>query len=190
MPSAVSSPVGAALRPFQDVPRAHGSGGLNRTAEAADFRPSQELLGLCRVDRYTFRHGSPAVRKLCRNSRDMKRRLPAPLLVFASVGMLTGVLVSTLRSEERPNWPGAIFVELEQMTRLEPVRVFPHLEMSLVALEARRTLDAGRPWEAWRQLRDYVDDPDVAASHVMLTARAAAGWNAWDHVRDALQGRD
>lgn len=120
----------------------------------------------------------------------MKRRLPAPLLVFASVGMLTGVLVSTLRSEERPNWPGAIFVELEQMTRLEPVRVFPHLEMSLVALEARRTLDAGRPWEAWRQLRDYVDDPDVAASHVMLTARAAAGWNAWDHVRDALQGRD
>lgn len=120
----------------------------------------------------------------------MKRRIPAPLFVFASVGMLTGVLVSTLRSEERPNWPGAIFTEFEQMTRLEPVRVLPHLEMSLVALEARRTLDAGRPWEAWRQLREYVDDPDVAASHVLLAARAAAEWKAWDHVASALEGRD
>src|SRR5690606_705043 len=35
-----------------------------------------------------------------------------------------------------------------------------------------------------------VEASDAAASHVLLAARAAAGWEAWDHVRDALEDRD
>lgn len=120
----------------------------------------------------------------------MKKRLPAPLAVFASAGVLTGMLVSAVWSSERPTWPGPFFSQMERLTRLEPIRVFPHVEMSLLALEARRALDADRPWEAWRILADHVEAPDAVASHVLLAARAASEWGAWDHVRDALAERE
>src|SRR5690606_23338227 len=61
---------------------------------------------------------------------------------------------------------------------------------ALVAFEARRAMDAGRPWEAWRLLHDHVEAPDAAPGHVLLAARAAAAWGAWDRVRAALAGRD
>jgi soluble lytic murein transglycosylase len=120
----------------------------------------------------------------------MSRRLPAALYLFATVGILAGVLVSTLRSAERPSWTSSLFPELEQLARLEPIRVLPHVEMSLVAMEARRAMDSGRPWQAWRILSEHVDSPDAIASHVLLAARAATQWEAWDHVEEALEGRE
>lgn len=120
----------------------------------------------------------------------MRSRVPASLYAFATAGVLAGVLVSTLRSEERPEWPGTLFEEVDRLTRLEPVRVLPHLEMSVVALEARRTLDSGRPWEAWRKLKDHLDTPEAGSAYVLLAARAAAEWGAWDEVAKTLEGRD
>ena len=120
----------------------------------------------------------------------MRSRAPATVIVFATAGVLAGVLVSTLRSEERPEWPGSLFEEVDRLTRLEPIRVLPHLEMSVVALEARRALDAGRPWDAWRQLSAHLDQPEAGSTYVLLAARAAAEWGAWDQVRTALEGRD
>ena len=73
----------------------------------------------------------------------MKRRVPTSLYLFASAGILVGALVSTLSSEERRGWAGSLLGEMEQLTHLEPIRVAPRVEMSLVALEARRALDAG-----------------------------------------------
>lgn len=120
----------------------------------------------------------------------MSKRVTARLSFFASVGLLTGVLVSTLWSSERTSWPGPLFLEMQRLARLEPIRVLPRIEMSLVALEARRSLDAGRPWEAWRLLHDHVEDANAAAIHVLLAAQAASEWGAWDHVRDVLEGRE
>jgi soluble lytic murein transglycosylase len=104
--------------------------------------------------------------------------------------MLTGVAVSALWSTERGSWPGPLFLEMERLTRMEPIRVLPHIEMSLVALEAHRAMDSGRPYEAWRLLREHVAEADAVASHVLLAARAAAEWGAWDHVRKVLEGRE
>ena len=120
----------------------------------------------------------------------MKRRVPTSLYLFASAGILLGALVSTLSSEERRGWAGSLLGEMEQLTHLEPIRVAPRVEMSLVALEARRALDAGRPWEAWRKLQGHVEEPEATAGYVLLAARSAAAWEGWDHVREVLEGRE
>ncbi len=59
-----------------------------------------------------------------------------------------------------------------------------------VPQEALDALKAGRYWRASRILRDYLaatpkPDPDA----VLLTARAEAGWGAWDRVEALLRGQ-
>lgn len=60
--------------------------------------------------------------------------------------------------------------------------------MAFAVVSARGHLDAGRPWAAWNDLREHVASPDDAAPiAVLLAARAAGEWGAWDHVRSLLR---
>ena len=49
-------------------------------------------------------------------------------------------------------------------------------------------MDEGRPWAAWRTLRDHAD-ADAAPAVTLMAARAAAGWGGWNHVRELLRDR-
>lgn len=111
-----------------------------------------------------------------------------PHIVAACV--LLGVFGSALWSAERVTWPGPVFQQLDQLTRLETIRVLPHTESALSALEARRALEDGLPWRAWRLLRSDALAADALPAHALLAARAAADWGGWHEVRDVLEGRE
>ncbi|HWK89184.1 MAG TPA: tetratricopeptide repeat protein, partial [Longimicrobium sp.] len=73
----------------------------------------------------------------------------------------------------------------------DPVEPISHAGMALAAERARGHLEANRPWAAWKELRDHVEDPgDAPQQVVLLAARAAAGWDGWSQVRRLLEGRD
>jgi soluble lytic murein transglycosylase len=113
------------------------------------------------------------------------------LLGYAGVAvLLAAVFGAALVSAERGPWPGTIFTGLRDLTRLEPVRVFPRTTRALAGHEAQNALDAGRPWEAWRLVRDEVFDREALPDFVLLGSRAAAGWGGWQNVRTLLEKRD
>lgn len=118
----------------------------------------------------------------------MKHRVSIPVVV-ALAGFLVGLLGTVVYSAERPS-ARRVSAALSELTRLEPVRVLPRTELLLVAMEARARIDAGRPWSAWRLMRDNMGDPDVApAEAVMTAAEAAAAWGGWSHVVSLLEPR-
>jgi soluble lytic murein transglycosylase len=109
----------------------------------------------------------------------------------AAAGFLLGLFGTALWSADDVRLRGPSLEELHDLTRLEPVRVLPRTGLHLAALEARLVLDAGRPWAAWELLRTHLDDVDhVAAPHILLAARSAAGWGGWHHVRPLLRERE
>ncbi|HEU0013540.1 MAG TPA: lytic transglycosylase domain-containing protein [Longimicrobium sp.] len=80
--------------------------------------------------------------------------------------------------------------ELVPDLREDPLEPISHAGMALAAERARGHLEADRPWAAWKELRDHVEDPDDAPQQVaLLAARAAAGWDGWSQVRRLLEGR-
>jgi soluble lytic murein transglycosylase len=118
----------------------------------------------------------------------MKHRFSIPVVV-ALAGFLVGLVGTVVYSAERPG-ARRVSSALSELTRLEAVRVLPRTELLLVAMEARMRIDAGRPWSAWRLMRDNIEDPDVApAEAVMTAAEAAAGWGGWSHVVSLLESR-
>lgn len=119
----------------------------------------------------------------------MRLKAKSALACSVAAGLLVGLLGGSLWSSEGPRWASPFFHQFGNLTRLEPVRVLPRAELAISALHAREALDSGKPWQAWRLLRDEVDAPDAASAYVMLAARAAAGWGGWSNVRSLLQDR-
>jgi soluble lytic murein transglycosylase len=118
----------------------------------------------------------------------MKHRVSIPVVV-ALAGFLVGLVGTVVYSAERPS-ARRVSAALSELTRLDAVRVLPRTELLLIAVEARMRIDAGRPWSAWRLMRDNLGDADVApAEAVMTAAEAAAGWGGWSHVVALLESR-
>lgn len=122
----------------------------------------------------------------------MRLRPPtSTVTIVAASGFLLGLFGTAVWSAERVRLGGPSFAELQELTRLEPVRVLPRTSLGLAALEARGVLASGRPWAAWELLRGHIGDPDVAApAHLVLAARAAGEWGGWHHSKRLLSGRD
>src|SRR5687768_2913844 len=113
--------------------------------------------------------------------------------LYAFVGLVLTMFAAygvALLSADRSSWPGPLFLQLQELTRLEPVRVFPRTTRVLAARDARSALEAGHPWEAWKLVRDEVYDREALPDFVLLGARAAAGWEGWTSVRSLLKDRD
>ena len=119
----------------------------------------------------------------------MRLKAARTLMYAIAAGLLVGLCGGSLWSSTPRAW-APFFHQFGQLTRLDPVQVLPRAELAISALHARAALEAGRPWKAWRLLRDEVDAPGTAPAYVLLGARAAAGWGGWTNVRDLLQGRD
>lgn len=109
-------------------------------------------------------------------------------MIVASTGFLLGLAGTAVWSAERAGV--GMSLPLDELTRMEPVRVLPRAQLLLVAMEARAHLGAGRPWAAWELMRANLDDPAVAPSEAVMTAAAAAaGWGGWSEVRPLLDGQ-
>jgi hypothetical protein len=109
------------------------------------------------------------------------------LAVVLAAAMVLGVFGTVLWSATAPRVAAVRLDRLGELTRLEPIRALPRTEMVLATMEARRYLEAGRPWAAWTVLEDHVKDPDIAgASAMLLAARAASEWGNWRQARDLL----
>ncbi len=121
----------------------------------------------------------------------MLRKPSLAVATVAFTGFMIGLFGTALWSADDVRLRGPWLTQLEQLTRLDPVHVLPRTGMTLIAMEARIYLDAGRPWSAWEVIRGHLDDPDqVAASHVLLAARAAGEWGGWHHTRSLLAERE
>ena len=120
--------------------------------------------------------------------RNFFRSSPAWALltgVLLVVGAFAGIVVAS----QGVGWRSPIFGDVRPLPEIAPVRVLPHPELALVSLEARGALEAQRPWEAWRLMRDAVDAESSPAGQLLLAARAAAGWGGWAQVVDLLAGQ-
>ncbi|HEX2191015.1 MAG TPA: hypothetical protein VHG51_19055, partial [Longimicrobiaceae bacterium] len=74
---------------------------------------------------------------------------------------------------------------------LDAVPAMPRTRLLVAMDAARSSLERNRPWAAWKELADHVEDPAGApASATLLAARAAAGWGGWSEVRRILAGRE
>lgn len=120
----------------------------------------------------------------------MRRKQSPKLVILGAVALVAGATGTALWSIERGAWPVPFFGQLREATRLEPVLVFPRTMGVLSARDAAGALDSGRPWEAWRLVRDEVFEDDAVATHVLLGARAAAGWEGWTTIRTLLADRE
>ncbi|HEX2210841.1 MAG TPA: hypothetical protein VHG93_24370, partial [Longimicrobium sp.] len=119
----------------------------------------------------------------------MTKHPRAPLFA-ALLGLATGLAFSNARGERAILSYIPTVEELTPSVPEDPMPALTHAGMALAVREAQGHLEAGRPWAAWKELREYVEDPADAPDAVVLTAaRAAAGWDGWSHVRRLLQGR-
>ncbi|HEX8694021.1 MAG TPA: lytic transglycosylase domain-containing protein [Longimicrobium sp.] len=106
-------------------------------------------------------------------------------------GIATGLAIGTAwgRGDVRESLSRITTLEAPAVT--DPFAGLSHAGMTAAAREASAELESGRPWAAWNELRCYVEDEDDAPPAVaLLAARAAAGWDAWSHVRRLLAGRE
>lgn len=118
----------------------------------------------------------------------MKDRFGVPLIV-GTTGFLIGLLGTVLLSSERMG-EVRVSVALDDLTRLEAVRVLPRTELLLLSMEARNRLEAGLPWSAWRMMEESLGDAEDAPAEAVLTAAEAAGaWGGWSHVEPLLRSR-
>ncbi|MBW3571834.1 MAG: hypothetical protein KY467_12070, partial [Gemmatimonadetes bacterium] len=116
---------------------------------------------------------------------------PRTPLYAALVGLATGLAFGTASGERAILSYVPTVEQLTPRVPEDPMPALTHAGMALAMREAQGQLRAGRPWAAWKQLREYVDDPAQAPEAVVLTAaRAASGWDGWSHVRRLLEGRD
>lgn len=116
-----------------------------------------------------------------------RRSLPSSLPAVAATGFFLGLFGTALWSADDPRLRGPALEELQQLTRVEAVRVLPRTELLLVTTQARAQMAEGRPWAAWRLLREHMGDPKTAPSDaVILAAQAAGEWGAWRQARDLL----
>ncbi|MGH7459292.1 MAG: hypothetical protein ACREKN_09485, partial [Longimicrobiaceae bacterium] len=120
----------------------------------------------------------------------MRERLHHLLPALAGGAALTvGFLASALWSSEAVRSSVESISELETIG-LEPVRALPRTDDFLAMVEARANLADGRPWNAWRVLREHVAEPaEAPPALALLAAEAAAGWGAWEEVERVLDGR-
>jgi soluble lytic murein transglycosylase len=119
-------------------------------------------------------------------------KYPSELIRYAGfAGLATGLAIGTAwgRRDLRESVPQV--TQLQSRIAADPFRGLTHAGMLLAARQASANLEAGRPWAAWNELREYVEDEDGAPPAIaLLAARAAAGWDGWSHVRRLLEGRD
>ena len=134
---------------------------------------------------------SPSAYPLATNRSTTMIRHPRAPQYAALIGLATGLAFGTASGER------AIFSYIPAVEELtprlpdDPMPALTHAGMALATREAQTHLDEGRPWAAWKSLREYVKDPAAAPEQVVvLAARAAAGWDGWSQVRRLLQGRD
>ncbi len=105
-------------------------------------------------------------------------------------GLLVGLALSSSRSMGEVRDRASEIAGLPAPGALDPLRALPRTRLVVAMEDARSGLESGRPWGAWTELRDHVEDPgDAPASAVLLAARAAAGWGGWGQVRRLLDGR-
>lgn len=106
-------------------------------------------------------------------------------------GLALGLAVSTSWSAGEVREIASGLTAVPGMEVLEPLPAMPRTRLVVAMEEARSSLARNRPWGAWKEIADHVDDPAVApAPAVLLAARAAAGWGGWGEVRRLLDGRD
>jgi soluble lytic murein transglycosylase len=118
-------------------------------------------------------------------------RSPSAPLYAALVGLATGLAFSTASGERAILSAIPAVEELTPHLPDEPMPALTHAAMALAAREAEGHLQAGRPWAAWKELREFVREPaDAPDAVVLLGARSAAGWDGWSQVRRLLEGRD
>lgn len=106
-------------------------------------------------------------------------------------GLALGLALSTSWSAAEVWQAASGLTSVPGMEALDPVAVLPRTRLVVAMEEARSALAANRPWSAWKELADHVDEPESApSSAVLLAARAAAGWGGWGDVRRLLEGRE
>ncbi len=106
-------------------------------------------------------------------------------------GLALGLALSTSWSAAEVREVASGLTSVPGMEALDPVDALPRTRLVVAMEEARSALEANRPWSAWKELADHVDEPAAApSSAVLLAARAAAGWGGWGEVRRLLEGRE
>ena len=114
----------------------------------------------------------------------------APALA-ALVGLATGLAISNAAGERSFLSSVPTVSELTPTLPADPMPAFSNARMALAVREAQGLVEGGRPWEAWKELRPFVKNPeDAPDAVVLLAARAAAGWEGWTQVRRLLSGRE
>ncbi|HET8655579.1 MAG TPA: transglycosylase SLT domain-containing protein [Longimicrobiaceae bacterium] len=108
-------------------------------------------------------------------------------LIATTLLLLVLYMSAVLYASRRRN--GDLIDAMHRLTDVGGVRVLPRAQLALTALNAQRVLDAGRPWKAWRLLRDLVDEPTAAPGEILLAARSASQWEGWYNVEHLLKGR-
>jgi soluble lytic murein transglycosylase len=117
----------------------------------------------------------------------MSRIPPHRWLILFGVAVLV-VSGASLAAGERLRGVLPNLRELTAIAELAPMAALPRTELFLASEEARQLLAADRPWAAWTVVSPHLDAMSpLPASVAMIAARAAAGWNAWDHVGAVLR---
>src|SRR5215207_3773626 len=104
---------------------------------------------------------------------------PSELVRYAGfAGLATGLAIGMAWGGRDLRESVPRVTELQSRIAADPFRGLTHAGMLLAAHQATAKLEAGRPWAAWNDLRDYVEDEDDAPPAIaLLAARAAAGWD-------------
>jgi len=106
-------------------------------------------------------------------------------------GLALGLALSSSWSAAEVREVASGLTSVPGMEALDPVDALPRTRLVVAMEEARSALAAGRPWSAWKELADHVDEPAATPTPaVLLAARAAAGWGGWGEVRRLLEGRE
>jgi len=106
-------------------------------------------------------------------------------------GLVVGLAMSTSWTVGDVRETAAELTAAPGLEMLDPIPALPRTRLVVAMEEAKSSLARNRPWSAWKEISDHVDDPkDAPASAVLLAARAAAGWGGWSEVRRLLDGRE
>ncbi|HEX2093333.1 MAG TPA: transglycosylase SLT domain-containing protein [Longimicrobiaceae bacterium] len=121
----------------------------------------------------------------------MKKLHPSAPAAAGLAGLIVGLALSSSRTTGEIRERASAIVALPGSEILEPIGALPRTRLVVAMEEARASLARNRPWSAWRELADHVEDPaDAPASAVLLAARAASEWGGWEQVRRLLAGRE